>query len=91
MSRNHIPFAERGYELLARAEARRPHEPTLMMSAVSRGPVQTWVCGWAHCGEVRYTYREGSKAPMCSGGAYFSFVTAGAPFDPSVHTMGCLR
>lgn len=91
MPRHHIAFHERSYEMLARAEARRPHEPTPMLSGNSRGPIQTWVCGWAHCNEVRYTYREGSAAPVCEGGFYFSFVTSGAAFDPSVHTTSAAR
>lgn len=91
MPRNYIPFSERGYELLVRAEARAPHPPTAMMSGNTRGPVAMWCCAWAGCGEVRYTYQPGAEAPTCGGGMYWSFVTEGAVFDASVHTLGALR
>jgi hypothetical protein len=91
MSRRHIAFHERGWESFSRAEARAPHPPTEMLSGNDRGPIQMWVCGMPHCNEIRYSYNSSAPAPLCTGGLYFSFITAGAAFDPSIHTLGCLR
>lgn len=89
MSRKHIAFQDRGWEAFHRAEARAPHLPIEMLSGNDRGPIRMFVCGMPHCNEIRYSYLRSDATPVCDGGLYFSFVTAGASFDASVHTSGC--
>ena len=85
MSRKRIALHEIAYEKFEEAEKRRAHPPSKMLSGSSRGPSQMWICAEPRCGEIRYTYTEGSSAPVCFGGMKWSFVTAGGVFDPRVH------
>lgn len=84
MPKRRIAYHEISYEVAARVEARRAHEPTPMRSGQSTGPIRMWVCDRPKCGEVAWTYVAPHTPPICAGGALFSFRTS-APFDPSVH------
>lgn len=80
--KRHIAFHEIAFETALKAEARAPHEPTLMQSGNSRGPIKMWICTRHRCNEIRYTYDL--EPPVCLGGAKWSFTTQ-TPFDPSIH------
>jgi hypothetical protein len=76
MSKRVVAFNEISYELLARAEARVPHELSEMRSGSSKGPIKMWVCDRPKCGGIEYTYVTPHTAPMCAGGATWSFTTS---------------
>jgi len=44
-----------------------------------------WVCHEIRCQEISYTYVAPHRAPMCFGGAKWSFTTTGT-FDPRIHS-----
>ena len=84
MARSRTAYHDIAFEVAARLEARQAHEPTVMRSGNSQGPIAMFVCDMPHCGEVKYSYVKPHATPVCSGGALFSFRTT-APFDANVH------
>ena len=76
MAKRYVAYHEAVYEHLARAEARRYHEPVEMRSGNSRGPVKMFVCDMPNCGGIAYVYGEKPGLPVCLGGAMWSFKTS---------------
>ena len=91
MARTRVAYHEVSFEVAARLERREAHEPTLMRSGNSKGPVKMYVCDRPRCGEYAYTYTASAGTPVCHGGALFSFVTTGGVFDPNVHQPWAAR
>jgi hypothetical protein len=60
-----INVMDYGWELLERAEKRKPHD-SAPMKLISRGPIFTYVCN--ECGEWRQETRKLSEPPSCTGG-----------------------
>ena len=91
MPRTRVAYHEVSFEVAARLERREAHEPTLMRSGNSKGPVKMYVCDRPRCGGYAYTYTASAGTPVCHGGALFSFVTTGGIFDPNVHQPWAAR
>lgn len=64
-----------GWQMLRKAETHDSHQSVEMLAAVDRPPIFMWVCPMVKCGEYRYTYHASDPAPICSGGAPWSFST----------------
>lgn len=77
MGKRRIGLHEVVYERLSEAEQHAPHPPVEMRSGQSSGPVKMWVCHEIRCHEVTYTYGASLEAPICRGGAMWSFTTDG--------------
>jgi hypothetical protein len=69
-----LALHEYGYEMLRRAETRRPHKRLLMRSGQSKGPIKMWVCNQPYCESYTYTYTS-HATPYCEGGLPWSFET----------------
>lgn len=75
MSKRKISLHEVSYERLSEAEKKRAHAPRAMTSGCSKGPIKMWICYEPFCESVRYTYVTPHEAPVCFGGAKWSFLT----------------
>lgn len=66
MSPRNLAPSEYGWEMLRRAETRKPHAAEPMFSSSSRGPINTFICG--ACSRYEYVYGSCVTAPVCYGG-----------------------
>ena len=68
---------------MRKAETHETHRKVPMISGQSKGPVLMWICPYASCGNVTYTYVRGDGAPICVGGLEWSFSTVPFPGEAS--------
>jgi hypothetical protein len=63
------------WNLLRRAETHDSHTTLPMIPGTDRGPIRLWCCPIRVCRNTAYTYVPTDPAPLCTGGAKWSFAT----------------